>query len=514
MPLDLDQGRHLALALLPELILTGWALLLTLHAAWRHREPGAQRQVGWLAVLGTAVAAAAVIALWTSGAKTAGLPGSIGVDAFRWAAALIVLLGTALATVLAIGYLDREGITIPEYHVLVLFAAIGMLFMVAGTDLLVIFLGLETMSVSVYALAGINRRSQVSAEAALKYFLMGAFASAFFLYGVALLYGATGSTKLAIIGVQASGLDPGVTAMFWIGVALLFVGFAFKIAAVPFHMWAPDVYDGAPTSVTVFMAATVKAAAFAAFARVLLLALPTAQPTWAPALWWLAAVTMIAGNLMALAQRSLKRMLAYSSIAHAGYLLAALVPGSVAGAGALLFYILFYTLTTVAAFSVLIAKGRGGERDVVTDDLAGLAESDPLLALVMAISMLSLLGFPGTAGFMGKWYILSSATGGGFTALAVVLVLTSVVSAGYYLPVIMAMYMKPRAHERVHAEVALASPMRGVLVALVVALLVFGVWPNRALDAARTGARVFLPHMPATSNAHGPAPSGPTPHGH
>jgi len=375
--------------------------------------------------------------------------------------------------------------------------------MVSGTDLLVIFLGLETMSVSVYALTGINRRSQVSAEAALKYFLLGAFASAFLLYGMALMYGATGSTKLAIIGMQVPALGAGVTTMFWIGVALLFVGFAFKVAAVPFHMWAPDVYDGAPTPVTAFMAATVKAAAFAAFVRVLNTALPAVQPAWADALWWLAAITMVVGNLLALAQRSLKRMLAYSSIAHAGYLLAALVPGSVAGAGALLFYILFYTLTTVAAFAVLIAKGRGGERDVTTDDLAGLAESDPLLALAMAISMLSLLGFPGTAGFMGKWYILSAATGGGFTTLAVVLVLTSVVSAGYYLPVIMAMYMKPRAHERVHADTVLPGTMRGVLVALVLALLVFGVWPNRALQAARSGAGVFLPRMATMTNVHG-----------
>jgi len=517
MPLDLDQGRHLVLALLPELILAGWAMLLTLHAAWRHREPGAQAQTGWLALLGTVLAAAAVIGLWLGGATLQGLPGAIGVDAYRWAASLVILVGTALATVLAIGYLDREGIAIPEYHVLVLFAAAGMLFMVAGTDLLVIFLGLETMSVSVYALAGINRRSQVSAEAALKYFLMGAFASAFLLYGVALLYGATGSTKLAIIGAQAGMLAEGVVPMFWIGVALLFVGFAFKIAAVPFHMWAPDVYDGAPTSVTVLMAATVKAAAFGAFARVLLLALPGVQPTWSAALFWIAAATMIAGNLLALAQRSLKRMLAYSSIAHAGYLLAALVPGSVAGAGAFLFYMLFYTLTTVAAFAVLIAKGRGGERDVLADDLAGLAESDPLLALAMAVAMLSLLGFPGTAGFMGKWYILSAATGGGFTSLAVILVLTSVVSAGYYLPVIMAMYMKPRAHERVHADVALAAPMRGVLAFLTAALLLFGVWPNRALLAAREGARPFLPHLSGMAagmggGMGGGAPSG-APHG-
>jgi NADH-quinone oxidoreductase subunit N len=503
MPLDLDQGRHLALALLPELILTVWALALTLHAAWRHREPGAQKQVGMLSLVGILAAGVAAAWLWSRGYMIEGLPSAIAVDSFRWAATLVILTGTALATVLAIGYLEREQILIPEFHVLVLYAAIGMLFMVAGADLLVIFLGLETMSVAVYVLAGLNRRSAYSAEAALKYFLLGAFASAFFLYGVALLYGSTGTTKLALIAFQAQALGEGVHLMFWTGVGLLVIGFAFKIAAVPFHMWAPDVYDGAPTPATAFMAATVKAAAFGALARVLLMALPAVYPGWRDAIWWLAAITMVAGNLLALAQRSLKRMLAYSSVAHAGYLLAALAPGSIAGASAFLFYILFYTLTTVAAFAVLAAKGRGGERDVLIDDLAGLGESNPLLAAVMAVSMLSLLGFPGTAGFIGKWYVLASTSGAGLTSLAVVLVVTSVVSAGYYLPVIMTMYMKPRLHEQVHDDVAVTGAVRGVLLATVIALLLFGVFPNQVLLAARSGGAAFLPRAVASTAVHG-----------
>jgi NADH-quinone oxidoreductase subunit N len=255
------------------------------------------------------------------------------------------------------------------------------------------------------------------------------------------------------------------------GLALLFVGFGFKVAAVPFHMWTPDVYDGAPTPVTAFMAASVKAAAFAALVRLLLEAFPSLQPRWDGVVWGLAAITMVVGNLIALAQRAVKRMLAYSSIAHAGYLLTALVSGSLAGAAAFLFYLLFYTLMTVGAFAVLIAKGRAGERDVTSDDLSGLAESHPLLALTMTVCMLSLLGFPGTAGFIGKWYILSSATGGGYAGLAAVLVLTSVVSAGYYLPIVMAMYMRPRLHEMAHADVGLPRVVRGMLVAFLVALL-------------------------------------------
>jgi NADH-quinone oxidoreductase subunit N len=529
MLLDLEKGRDLVLALLPELLLTGWALLLCLHIAWRHREPGAQRQAGWLAVTGVILALAATAWLWLAGARTDGLTGMVAVDGFRFAASVIVLLGSGLASLMAIDYLEREGIDIPEYHLMVLFAAIGMLFMVNGGDLLVIFLGLETMSVSVYVLAGINRRSLLSAEAALKYFLLGAFASAFLLYGIALLYGATGTTKLALIGFQAGIAAHELPILLWPGIGMLIIGFAFKVAAVPFHMWAPDVYDGSPTPATAFMAATVKAAAFGAFVRVLLQALPLAQPQWSTVLFWLAAVTMVAGNLLALAQRSLKRMLAYSSIAHAGYLLVALVPASAAGAAAFLFYLLFYTLTTVAAFAVLMAKGRGGERDVTTDDLAGLAESRPVLAAVMAVAMLSLLGFPGTAGFIGKWYVLVAATGGGETVLAAVLVLTSVLSAGYYLPVIMAMYMKPRVHERAHDDALVPGALRGVLVAMTAALVLFGVWPNTVLGAARRASASFQPATPpqfaapgrptmpgrpgAMMSPHGGMPAPASPHG-
>jgi len=428
---------------------------------------------------------------------------------------VVILIGTALSTVIAIFYLDREGINIPEYHVLVQFAAVGMLFMVNDTDLLVLFLGLETMSVSIYVLAGINRRSAYSAEAALKYFLLGAFASAFLLYGIALMYGATGSTQLELIGAMAGSLpEGGMQFMFRAGMALLLVGFAFKIAAVPFHMWAPDVYDGAPTPATAFMAVAVKTAAFAALVRVALVALPALHADWSAVVWWLAAVTMIVGNLLALAQRSLKRMLAYSSIAHAGYVLAALVPMSPAGAGAVTFYLMFYTLATVGAFAVVIALGRHGERDVTLDDLAGLSESDPLLALVMAASMLSLLGFPGTAGFIGKWYVLATATGGGQTTIAVLLVLTSVVSAGYYLPVIMAMYMKPRLHDRAHEGAYLPAAVRGMLVLTLVATVVFGIWPGRPLLTARRGVAPFM-RPRSTASALPPAaqpPASTTPH--
>jgi len=506
VPLDLARGRDLILALLPETVLTVWAMALLLDAAWHHQRPDAQRRTGLLALIGIALAAAAALGLWLSNAAAVGPAASVAVDAFRWAVDLIVLLGAALAVLFSIDYLEREGILIPEYHVMVLFAAVGMMLMAGGSDLFVVFLGLELMSVSVYVLSGIDRRSKVGGEAALKYFLLGAFASAFFLYGIALLYGATGSTKIPVIAEQLAPLGLGGHPMLLGGIALLFIGFGFKVAAVPFHMWTPDVYDGAPTPVTAFMAAAVKAAAFAALVRVLLQAFGAIHPAWEQVIWWLAAVTMLVGNLIALAQRSLKRMLAYSSIAHAGYLLTALVAGSVAGAAAFLFYLLFYTLMTVGAFAILSLKGRGGERDVLVEDLAGLSEPHPWIAFAMTICMLSLLGFPGTAGFIGKWYILASATGGGYPILAAVLVVTSVISAGYYLPVVMAMYMKPPAHDRVHAGVLVPRLAAVTLVVMVAALLVFGLWPNLVLDAAKSGSHAFLPQ--GVTSIAAPVPAG------
>ena len=505
MVLDLDSGWGLFRAALPETLLAAWAMLLLLDAAWHHKSPGAQRRAGMLALVGIALAAAATVWLWASGAKVAGIPTSLALDPFRFAVDLLILLSAALTVVLSVDYLEREGILVPEYHVLVLFAAVGMMLLAAGQDLFVLFLGLELMSVSVYVLSGIDRRSKVGGEAALKYFLLGAFASAFFLYGIALIYGATGSTRLALIAAQVEQLTvftpPLAPPMLLVGLALLFVGFGFKVAAVPLHMWTPDVYGGAPTPVTGFMSTAVKAAAFAALVRVLLEAFGGLHVVWDQVILWLAVATMVVGNLVALAQRSVKRMLAYSSIAHAGYLLTALVAGTPAGAAAFVFYLLFYTLMTVGAFAILALKGRGGERDVLIDDLAGLAESHPWLALGMAVCMLSLLGFPGTAGFIGKWYILVSATGGGYRVLAAILVLTSVVSAGYYLPVVMAMYMKPRTHEQAHAGV-LVPRLTGITLALMVAaLLVFGVWPNPVLGAARSASHTFTAACGATTTA-------------
>ena len=483
MNLDPAIARDLLLSLLPELVLTGWALVLLLFVAWRHQSVRDLRIAGVMTLIALASTAIAIWWLWWNRAGVHGVVSMIAADDFRWVADWVFVAAAALTVLISFTYLEREQLLAPEYYVLLIFGTIGMMLMAAGADLMVIFLGLELMSVAVYVLAGFDRRRARSAEAALKYFLLGAFASGFLLYGIALVYGATGTTNLGLIGGQLS-ITMRPTAMLLAGLAMLIVGFGFKIAAVPFHMWAPDVYDGAPTPVTAFMATGVKAAAFAALFRVMYQAF-AAVPVWHDILWWLAVITMIGGNLFALGQRSLKRMLAYSSVAHAGYVLVAVTAGGVAGTSAFLVYIVAYTLMSLGAFAVLSAKGRAGESDVMIDDLSGLAARRPWLAFALAICMLSLLGFPGTAGFIGKWYILIAATSTGQNALAAILVLTSVVSAGYYLPVIMAMYMKPEPTETAHVDVCLDRWARTAVATVVLGLLLFGVWPNRLFDLAR-----------------------------
>jgi NADH-quinone oxidoreductase subunit N len=427
----------------------------------------------------------------------------IAVDDFRFVTDWLFLGAAALTVLLSFNYLERENLLAPEYYVLLLFATLGMMLMGGGEDLMVVFLGLELMSVCVYVLAGIDRRSPSSAEAALKYFLLGAFASAFLLYGIALTYGATGTTNLTLIGAQVRTLGLGHSTMLLLGLGLLLIGFGFKVAAVPFHMWAPDVYDGSPTPVTGYMAAGVKAAAFAALFRVLAEGF-TDVAAWHHIVWWLAAVTMLVGNVIALAQRTVKRMLAYSSIAHAGYLLVAVSAGTSVGAAAFIFYLMAYILMTLAAFALLAAKGRNGERDVAIDDLAGLGQRRPALAFALTVCMLSLLGVPGTAGFIGKWYILLAATGAGQGLLAAVLVIATVISAGYYLPVVMAMYMKPEPSEQAHAGMRLGRLAGAVVTVAVAGLLALGVQPSRLLDLARTsGASIraagIVPNVPPAS---------------
>jgi len=487
--IDYGSGRDLMLALLPELVLTAWSLLVLLVVAWRHETPADARRAGWLTLIGLGLTAAAVVWLWLAKPTPLGIAHMVSVDSFRFAADLVLLAGGALTVLLSLDYLDREQLAIPEFYVLIQYAMLGMLFLAAAADLLIVFLGIELLSISVYVLTAFSRKSPASAEAGFKYFLLGAFASGFLVYGIALIFGATGTTNLTLIRFQLNALQLGANLFMVIGALFVLVGLAFKVAAVPFHMWAPDAYDGAPTPVTAFMAAAVKAAAFVALLRIALDAAGHEVLGWMSVAWWIAVASMAVGNLVALAQRTLKRMLAYSSIAHAGYLLVAVVPGTREGAGAVLFYLAAYTLMTLAAFSVVIAAGRDGERALTIDDLAGLHKQRPWLAFGMAIAMLSLLGFPGTAGFIGKWFILQSALRGGHALLATIMVLTTVVSAGYYLPVIMAMYMKPAIAESAHESTILPPAARAALAITTALTLTLGFWPNPALGVARDSAR-------------------------
>ena len=480
--IDLSSPWGVTVALLPEVLLCGWALVVLLVVSWRHETAEDCRLAGWLSFAGVILSAAGLAALWVNDARPDGLAQMVALDGFRYGAAAIILVSAGATILLSLSYLERERLLAPEYYPLILLATAGMMFLAGAEDLIVLFLGLEVMSVASYVLAGYNRGSAFSAEAALKYFLIGAFASAFLLYGIALVYGATGATNLSIAGAQLAGKPLPVMAA--LGLGLLLIGFGFKAAAVPFHMWAPDVYDGSPTPVTGFMATGVKTAVFAALVRVLMEAFPTAIGLWQPIVAGLAIASMVLGNLAALTQPSLKRLLAYSSIAHAGYLLTAVWPGTQAGAGAVLLYLLAYSLTTLASFGFLAALGRGGERDVTLDDIAGLASTRPGIALGLTVCMLSLLGFPGTFGFIGKYFIITAVVAEGHYILPVIVVLTSVVSAGYYLPVVMAMYMRPAPSSDRYASVRLSPAAAGAIALSIVALLVLGVWPSGALDLA------------------------------
>ncbi len=509
--LDLSMPAQLTLALVPDLVLMGGAMLLLVFAAWRPDSDAHQRRVGLASIVVAGIAL--VLVLGWSTRFNAG-PGPIALDGFRWWIDVVILLGTVFTIALSMDDNLRSRITAPEAHVLVLLASSGMMLLAAARDLIIVFLGIELMSIAVYALSGMNRRSERSAEGALKYFLLGAFSTAFLLYGIALVYGATGSTNLTVIASHTAIFALNRSPLLLAGIALMLIGFGFKVASVPFHMWAPDVYDGAPSAITAYMAATVKAAAFAAFIRVWLEAFPTSFALWHPALSGIAIATMIVGNAIGIVQRNLKRLLAYSSIGHAGYLLVAIAAGTVQGSTAMLFYLFIYTLATFGAFAVVVMLTRDGRRAVTLDDLTGLWTVRPWLSLCMAVLMLSLLGFPifGGAGFFAKWYVLQAALQAPVkqTTLSVVLVLTTVISAGYYLYVVMLMFMRDRPDDVAVPQRA-GGMTRVVLAVSVVLILVLGIVPDSVVRLARTGlpeTGVTPAVLPSASAAGGPSPGG------
>lgn len=438
---------------LPEIIVGLTAIVVVLLDLIVNRER--RHYLGYVGILGLVIAGAADAYIWSNGtsAQTA-FNGSVIMDGFTLFTNLVFLAVGVLVLLLSPDYLHRENINLSEYYALVLAAICGMMLMGASSSLITIFLALELFSVCLYVLAGFARTRPRSQEAALKYFLLSAFASAFLLYGMALTYGETGSTALASIATflsnQASSRsDP----VLLIGMGLMLVGLAFKMAAVPFHVWTPDVYEGSPGPVTALMSVGTKLAAFAAFVRLFGAALPALTSSWETVVWSLAVATMIFGNVAAVAQTNVKRMLGYSSIAHAGYILVAVA--SLNGAGAnqgdalpsLLFYFAIYTFMNIGAFAVVMAVSTHGERHEQLADFSGLATRSPWLAGAMAVFMFSLAGFPPTGGFLAKLFVFRAAVGAGHAELAVIGVLCSLVSVFYYLRVIYYMYMRAVASE-------------------------------------------------------------------
>ncbi|MGD9762228.1 MAG: NADH-quinone oxidoreductase subunit N [Candidatus Binatia bacterium] len=425
------------LAILPGLIVTGTAALVLIADLF---VQGPDREgLGWIGIVGLGAAAIAAALLWS--ADAAGFGGAFVLDRFAVFFNVLLCLSGILTLLISMDYLSSINIEGGEYYVQVLLAVLGMMIMAQANDLIVLFLGLELMSISVYVLAGIWRPELRSSEGALKYFLLGAYASGFLLFGIAMAYGAFGTTLLDPIATKLAQLPADQRPLALAAMGLLLVGFAFKVAAVPFHSWAPDVYEGAPTSVTALMAVGVKAAAFAAFARVFIQALLPLAVDWTGLLWALAVLSMTVGNAAALVQRNIKRMLAYSSIAHAGYLLVGLVAADLTGGAAVLYGVVVYALMTLGAFAVVIAVGRRSEANEDISDYAGLGFRYPFLGFCMTVFMLSLAGIPLFAGFTGKFFLFSAAIERGYVWLVVIAALNSVLSLYYYSAVLVQMYM-------------------------------------------------------------------------
>jgi NADH-quinone oxidoreductase subunit N len=479
-------------ALAPFLIVAAGAIILLLLDLVV--SPERRNILGYFAVGTTLVAIGACVPLWDQG-RTA-FAQMVVVDNFGLFASVIALASTALAVLLAIDYIERHEMNYGEYYPLILFTASGMLLMVMANDLIMIFIGLEVLSIGLYILAGFARGNQRSEESALKYFLLGSFSLGFLVYGASLVYGATGTTNFSAIGIALDDPDLQRNPILLAGLAMILVGFAFKLALAPFHAWTPDVYTGAPTSVTAFMSVGTKVATFAALLRMVLIAMPQLRIDWAPTLWALAVVTMIVGNLAAVTQRNIKRMLAYSSIGQAGYILVAVVAAERPtvrdeAVTSILFYLLAYTFMNLGAFAVVIALSRPGvdgaparERLDLETDYAGLARRHPVLAGALALFMLSLGGIPPTAGFFGKLLVFRAAVDAGYWPLALVGVITSIVALGFYLRVIILMYTREPDEYADTVSTRVPVPLAAVLVICVLLTLQLGILPALSLGFA------------------------------
>ena len=466
---------------LPVIVLASYGILAMLLVPWMR---GNSRALGGVALIGLMMAGWSLYRLWSlvqvTGPQETAF-GLVRIDPFGLFFSFIVVIIGFLSVLVSISFLEREGADHGEFYPLLLFCVSGMLMMLHTTHLLMVLIGLEVFSLALYVICGLTRGRVRSIESALKYFLLGAFSSGFFAYGMALLYGATGSLDMMRIGSIAAS-EP--TTLLWLGLGLVVIGLAFKIAVVPFHQWVPDVYQGAPTNVTGFMAAATKTVAFAVMLRFLVGAFGNQTDVWVPMITWLAILTMSVANLVALAQTNLKRLLAYSSIANAGYLLVALVCRPDDSVEAIVFFLTAYAFMTVGAFAMLAAVGRGdaeGERGYTLADWAGMGWRRPMIGVAMTLFLLSLAGIPPTGGFLGKYLIFKAAVNADHIVLAIVMAVNAVIATYYYLRVIVYMYMREPEVEELPLPVTPA--MATVMVLSAVAILYLGLAPCRVFDA-------------------------------
>ena len=494
-PLEVPQVEYSALA--PELILIGGALVLLVWVAVVRRRP----PWAW-AALTIVVGLASLVASWLlwldvddEGPKRV-VADALVLDGFAVFFMVTVSVIVILGALMGEAYLRREGFAGPEYYVLMLLSAAGGMFMASANDLVIVFLGLEILSIALYVLAGSNNRRMESREAAIKYFVLGAFSSAVFLYGVALVYGATGSTNLGeIAGYLGSTVTPS-NGVLLAGVALLLVGFGFKVAAVPFHTWTPDVYQGAPTPVTGFMAAAAKAAGFAGLLRVFFSTFSTLRLDWQPIVWILAVLTLIVGSVLAIVQQDIKRMLAYSSISHAGYVLIGLQAANEKGVAGSLYYLLTYSFMVLGSFGIVTLIGRKGDARHELDAYRGLSSRRPGLALAFTVLLLAQAGIPFTTGFLAKFYVISAAVEARSYSLALIGMLSAVIAAFFYLRVTVLMYMSSdeEGEEEGEQEAERMRIPRTMGVALGISLaftVAFGLLPAPVIDFARDASRLL-----------------------
>ena len=464
------------IALAPVLVLSVFAMLVLVLDLWGGRNKSLLVFTSLVGLLMTAISAFAKHPI-----PAYSFNDSYIVDHMSLFFICIFTISSALAILLSVEYNEREGIRAGEYYALILFCTVGMILLASSTDMIMIFLGIEIVSICLYVLAGIRRNDHRSNEASLKYFLLGAFATGFLLYGMTLVYGSTGSTNLFKIAEFVQNPSAQSSPLLLMGLVLLVIGFGFKVASAPFHMWAPDVYQGAPTPVTAFMAVGPKAAAFAAFFRVFAEAFPAMSSSWEILLSIIAVLSMIVGNLGAIMQTNIKRMLAFSSVSHAGYILMAVIAKSSLGSSSMLFYMLTYAFMTFGVFGIIIILGRKGEENLEIQNYSGLAYKHPVIALSMTIFLLSLGGLPPFAGFVAKFYLFSAAIQEGLLTLVIIAVLNSAISFYYYLKIVVFMYMKEPEAE---FNISLTPMTLFVVLIGVIGTIQLGIFPNAIITLA------------------------------